>query len=121
MGGSQPQRVRTAVIAIAIGTAAIGSDIPAATAAAPAFHATACPDGVFDSALHVDCGYIRVPEKRSDPGGRTITVAAAIVRASAPHPASDPIVFLDGGPSFGAISSFATDAYFADAPYAADH
>jgi pimeloyl-ACP methyl ester carboxylesterase len=48
-------------------------------------------------------------------------VAAAVVHAPSSHPAPDPIVFLDGGPSFGAIAPFALDYYFADASYAADH
>jgi pimeloyl-ACP methyl ester carboxylesterase len=46
-----------------------------------------------------------------------IRVAAAVVHAPSPHPRRDPIVFLDGGPSFGAISTFALGAYFAGAPY----
>src|SRR6185503_115650 len=58
---------------------------------------------------------------RSDSADGRIRVAAAIVHASSSHPAPDPIVFLDGGPSFGAIAPFALDLYFADAPYAADH
>ena len=35
-------------------------------------------------------------------------------------PKPDPIVFVDGGPSFGAISSFAAFAYFGGASYAED-
>ncbi len=69
----------------------------------------------------VDCGYVRVLENRAHSDGRHITVAAAVVRARARHPAADPIVFVDGGPSFGAISGFALGAYFAGAPYARDH
>jgi pimeloyl-ACP methyl ester carboxylesterase len=44
-----------------------------------------------------------------------------VVHAASGHPAPDPIVFLDGGPSFGGISTFALDLYFAGASYAADH
>jgi pimeloyl-ACP methyl ester carboxylesterase len=49
-----------------------------------------------------------------------ISVAAAIMRTDSTHPRPDPIVFVDGGPSFGAISSFAPNAYFDDAGYAKD-
>jgi pimeloyl-ACP methyl ester carboxylesterase len=67
----------------------------------------ACPEGTFPPDLDLDCGFVRVPENWSDPNGRTITVAAAVIRSSAAHPRQDPIVFLDGGPSFGAIAGFA--------------
>ena len=78
-----------------------------------------CPKHTFPRRADVDCGFIRVPESRAHPGRRTITVAAAVV-----HPADgatrSPIVFLDGGPSFGAVSSFAYDAYVEGAAYARD-
>ncbi len=84
-----------------------------------AFVKTGCP-GFFPASRHVDCGYVTVPEDRSRPGGRTIRVEAAVVRASSAHPAADPIVFVDGGPSFGAISPFALGGYFASWPFAHD-
>jgi pimeloyl-ACP methyl ester carboxylesterase len=87
----------------------------------PVFHAMPCPDGVFPDDRDVECGYVRVPEDRAHPHGRQIRVAAAIVHATVPDPAADPSVFLDGGPSFGAIAPFALDEYFAGASYAEDH
>ncbi len=85
-----------------------------------AFTPMPCPDGVFPPTADVDCGYVTVPERRRFPNGKTIQVAAAIVHAAAVNPKPDPIVFIDGGPSFGAISSFALDSYFADADYIQD-
>jgi pimeloyl-ACP methyl ester carboxylesterase len=79
-----------------------------------------CPADVFPETVRVDCGFVRVPESRAHPNSRTITVAAAVMHAPARHPKADPLVFLDGGPSFGAISTFAVDFYFADASYAQD-
>ena len=45
-------------------------------------------------------------------------VAAAVMRATTRRPKADPIVFVDGGPSFGAISDFAVFSYFGGASYA---
>jgi pimeloyl-ACP methyl ester carboxylesterase len=119
--------LRTAYAAVLLLVAGLGTavlvDPPAGGAArsAPAFHAMPCPDGVFPENRDVECGYVRVPQDRAHPHGRQIRVAAAIVHATVPDPAPDPIVFLDGGPSFGAINPFALDAYFAGAAYAEDH
>jgi pimeloyl-ACP methyl ester carboxylesterase len=93
----------------------------AADTTAPAFHRTACPPDVFPASERVDCGYVVVPEDRAQRTGRTIQVAAALVHAPSGHPKSDPIVFLDGGPSIGAINTFPVDFYFSGASYAQDH
>jgi pimeloyl-ACP methyl ester carboxylesterase len=104
-------------------TLGLGStDLAAGTpGVSPAFVRATCPAGVFPADRDVDCGFIRVPEDRSRPNGPQIKVAAALVHATAANPAPDPIVFLAGGPSFGAISPFPLDVYFAGAPYAEDH
>ena len=86
----------------------------------PAFRSAPCPPDIFPPSVRVDCGFVAVPESRARPTGRTIRVAAAVMRAPSPRPKHDPIVFLDGGPSFGAISSFAVDAYFGGAAYTRD-
>jgi pimeloyl-ACP methyl ester carboxylesterase len=84
------------------------------------FQVAPCPPDIFPPSVRVDCGFVTVPENRARPNGRRITVAAAVMHAPAPHPKDDPIVFLDGGPSFGAISSFAVDDYFGGAAYTRD-
>jgi pimeloyl-ACP methyl ester carboxylesterase len=103
----------TRVVVVLAGLWLLAAGGPAA-ASGPEFRAEPCPDGVFPAAAHVRCGTVAVPEKRARPNGRTIRVAAAVVPAAARKPKPDPIVFLDGGPSFGAINPFALDAYFAD-------
>ena len=77
---------------------------------AATFIAMPCPD-YFPANREVDCGYVRVPEDRTKPHSRTIKVAAAVVRAKTEQPSAVPIVLLDGGPSFGAISPFALSDY----------
>ena len=81
-------------------------------------HIDGCPDGLFPPDRTVDCGFVTVPENRARPNGRSITVAAAVMRATTRRPKADPIVFVDGGPSFGAISDFAVYSYFGGASYA---
>ena len=85
------------------------------------FHLVACPEGVFPEDVDVDCGYIVVPENRARPHGRQIRVMAAYVHAPSDDPAPDPIVFVSGGPSFGAISDFSLGLYLAGAEFAEDH
>src|SRR5215207_4300077 len=51
------------------------------------------------------CGFLTVPETRSDPGGRTVRIAVATVPAVSATPAKDPIVYLDGGPGNSALVS----------------
>ena len=53
----------------------------------------------------VTCGYLAVPEDRRAAGGRQLQLAVAIVHAAGNTPASDPIVFLHGGPGAQAVAS----------------
>ncbi|MFE5812206.1 alpha/beta fold hydrolase [Streptomyces sp. NPDC056479] len=50
------------------------------------------------------CGTLTVPENRSRPTGRKITLGVAIVRAATSRRASDPIVWFAGGPGDDAVS-----------------
>ncbi len=66
-----------------------------------AFQRTRCP---FPSrnwtgrGKNVICGFLVVPEDRSQPQGAAIRLAVAIFKASSPHPTPDPVLFLSGGP-----------------------
>ena len=51
----------------------------------------------------VDCGYLRVPEDRSQPDGPTIRLHVAIFRTQSESSAPDPIVLLSGGPGENAL------------------
>ncbi|MER7753286.1 alpha/beta fold hydrolase [Kitasatospora sp. NPDC097643] len=50
------------------------------------------------------CGTLTVPEVRSRPDGRTITLGVAIIPAATRRAAPDPIVWLAGGPGDDAVS-----------------
>lgn len=58
------------------------------------------PEAVRDS---VTCGFLSVPENRSDPESRTIVLAVATIASRAADPAPDPVVQLEGGPGFGSL------------------
>jgi pimeloyl-ACP methyl ester carboxylesterase len=89
-------------------------------AAVPRFEPAACPVE-FSPDVRVDCGYVVVRENRARATGRTIRLAVAILRTQSPHPKPDPILFLEGGPSFPAIDPFGFSLdYFGGTGYAAD-
>ncbi|HEY0604999.1 MAG TPA: alpha/beta fold hydrolase [Herpetosiphonaceae bacterium] len=69
---------------------------PAARAVVP-FTPAPCPIAAIPG-LRVDCGYLTVPESRSNFTGKTIKLAVAIMRSPNPNKAADPAVFLQGGP-----------------------
>lgn len=52
------------------------------------------------------CGQLSVPEDRSQPAGRQIALKIAIIPAISRNPASDPLVFLTGGPGQAATESY---------------
>lgn len=68
------------------------------------FDPGACPFGV-PGGMRVECGFLTVPEDRSQPTSRTIQLAVAIVRAPSGNPAPDPLVYLSGGPGSPALTS----------------
>ncbi len=108
------------VAAVTPATTLIAAGEAKTAEATPEFHLAPCPASVFPEDLDVDCGYVEVPERWRHPDGTKIRVAAAYVHATSGAVRDDPIVFLDGGPSFGAISPFALGTYFADWQYVGD-
>jgi pimeloyl-ACP methyl ester carboxylesterase len=55
----------------------------------------------------VRCGYLVVLAQRGRPHGRTLRLAVAMVKSLSPHPAPDPVVFLQGGPGVPLLSDVA--------------
>ena len=81
-------------LVIALILLSLTAPIFGAQAQAGAFEPTPCPRSM---PYNVTCGSLTVPEDRSDPASRTITIAAAIYHTGSRLPA-EPILFLDGGP-----------------------
>ncbi|MBN1965899.1 MAG: alpha/beta fold hydrolase [Anaerolineae bacterium] len=71
----------------------------------PRFEPAACafelPDGLAEGQT-VECGYLIVPEDRTQPDARTIRLAVAIFH-HAGDPVSTPVVYLEGGPGSSAL------------------
>ena len=67
---------------------------------APVFEETACevqlPTG--QRAANASCGFVAVPEDRAQPSARMIKLPVVVLKATGPNPASDPLVYLGGGP-----------------------
>lgn len=53
-----------------------------------------------------ECGYLVVPEDRSQPDGKTIKLAVARFKSDSSNPQPDPIVYLEGGPGGSPLRSF---------------
>ncbi len=83
------------------GCAGDGTGTPAGAAR---YESATCPVPNFPGVPAADlgrdygCGYLTVRENRSVEGGRTIRILVARVKAIAPTPKADPIVYLAGGP-----------------------
>ena len=50
-----------------------------------------------------DCGYLTVPEDRSNPSSRTIKLAVAIFHSDNPDKNPTPLIYLEGGPGGSAL------------------
>ena len=72
-----------------------------AQAAVPRFEKAECPFPI-PIGYRIDCGFVNVPEDRSQANSPLIKIGVAIVHSTSTNPASDPIVILNGGPG-GAI------------------
>jgi len=69
----------------------------------PRFERGDCPFEFDGSPDAVQCGTLVVAENRDSAGGRTLRLAVAVIRSTAPSPRPDPIVFLSGGPGGASV------------------
>lgn len=51
------------------------------------------------------CGYLAVPEDRTNPASNTIYLGVAVFPSSSSHPALDPVIHLIGGPGGSALAN----------------
>jgi len=84
-------------IATLVLLAAAQNPVPsAAERPVPRFEPAEC--AVEDPEVGSRCGFVIVPQDRSDPGSGTIRIAVRVYESTNPSPAPDPVVFLAGGP-----------------------
>ena len=81
------------------------------------FEEASCPFALRPSQVEgetVECGYLIVPEDRTDPDSRDIRLAVAIFCHPDGAPEPDPIIYLEGGPGGSPLEIRAPnfDAYF---------
>jgi hypothetical protein len=102
-----PGRTSRAALLVAglLALAACTAPAPPAPAAPVARYDEApCPSPNVPGVPQLDlgdgftCGYLTVPEDRSNPNGRMIRIAVATAAAASPNPRPDPLVYLAGGP-----------------------
>ena len=55
---------------------------------------------------NIECSYLVVKEDRADPNSPDLLLAVARLKSSDPHPASDPLIMLQGGPGGALLSQF---------------
>src|SRR5512146_310372 len=80
----------------------LGAFIPAQQGV-PRYERAACPSTDLPAEEHIECGYLIVPEDRQQAGSQTIRLAVAILKSHSSIPASDPVVYLAGGPGDSAL------------------
>ena len=98
----RPFIVETVILAVLLGGCGIfGVASPAVHQISSAFHETHCPftleTGIVEG-QNVNCGFLVVPEDRSQPKGRTLQLAVAIFKTPNPQSNSAPLLILGGGP-----------------------
>ncbi|RTL69043.1 MAG: hypothetical protein EKK42_08105 [Pseudonocardiaceae bacterium] len=105
-GRRRPWWITVATVAVLAAAGCSGAaDTSTAGGTSRATYATApCPDPIYpgvpqlDLGAGVECGYLTVPEDRSKEDGKTIRLAVARAKATAPNPKPDPLLHLAGGP-----------------------
>jgi pimeloyl-ACP methyl ester carboxylesterase len=73
------------------------ADSTDSVAAEPTFESADCEIEIPEG-QQAECGYLTVPESRTDPDGRTVRLHVAVFKSKNPNPQPDPIVYLEGGP-----------------------
>jgi pimeloyl-ACP methyl ester carboxylesterase len=70
----------------------------------PSFESAECQFNT-PSDYKIECGYLTVPEDRSQPEGTSIRLHVAIFKSTNPNPTSDPVIHLEGGPGGSSLDS----------------
>lgn len=94
--------MKTELIALGLALAAVPTAVHAQTAPSR-FEPGPCAIEVAPDE-RIDCGVLVVPETRGRADSRSIRLPVLIFRSRAETPASDPVIFLTGGPGNSALS-----------------
>jgi len=80
------------------------TDVPPTNAPKPVFEKADCAFDIPEG-FQAQCGYLIVPEDRSQPDRRNIRLHVAIFKSSNLNPAPDPVIHLIGGPGASALNN----------------
>src|SRR5512142_2637942 len=78
--------------------AAASPVVPTATATTLPSSALTLKPCTIAGSISAECGYLHVPEDRSNPNSRILDLYTVVVRASSPNRAPDPLFYIIGGP-----------------------
>ncbi len=91
--------------------AGVATRMPAATptrepavTTAPSYEPAQC-QAYLSAISRAECGYLVVPEDRTQPGSGTIRLHVVVFRSRSDDPEPDPLVFLAGGPGASALAA----------------
>ena len=87
--------------------------LPVASSIEPLFEETPCPFMLPPDEIEgetVQCGFVVVPEDRSQPESPTIRLAVVVFKATGDDPQADPVILLSGGPGEKTVASAVTAA-----------
>ena len=89
--------------------AASATPVPAVSATpasihVPTFEETKCTFE-FPEGYQPKCGYLIVPEDRTDPSGRKIRLFVAVFKSTGDNPQPDPVIHLSGGPGASTLAA----------------
>lgn len=93
-------------VATALGSMHMSHGAALAQSPPPRFEPSSCPfrpsPGMTEG-KDIRCGYLVVPEDRSQPDGRHIRLAVAIIKSPSAAPRPDPVIDLAGGPGVSGL------------------
>ena len=84
---------------------------PVASSIEPLFEETPCPFTLPPEEIEgetVQCGFVIVPEDRSQPESPTICLAVVVFKATGDDPKPDPVILLSGGPGEKTVTGAVT-------------
>jgi pimeloyl-ACP methyl ester carboxylesterase len=94
-----PESIATATATLSPAAKAIAEEL----GYVPIFEPTKCHSKYRHPPYETKCGYLVVPEDRSQPGGPTIRLPVVVFKSASSEPAPDPVIYLAGGGGYNQL------------------
>src|SRR5437868_2363585 len=96
---------------------AFASQISVNAQTLPSYEKADCPFAKV-AGQNYECGYLTVPEDRSNPNnGHTVKLAVVVFHSKSANPEPDPVIYLEGGPGGPFLQGDADSVNSAFAPF----